>query len=179
MLTKSLVLILICLLLITDVELIALSDAAIQSITGAVIATVSAISTVLLAVLAYMTAKNTKAIKETKQAVEISGERAITATEDASKAATKVKETLEQNTAEVAQIASDRADVVNDKLEAIVKTGDITHRLVNSQMETQLRMVAELSRSKANNTKDKADLRAAEIAEKALAEHIKGQSQLR
>lgn len=56
------------------------------------------------------------------------------------------------------------------------KTGEKTHTLVNSNFGAQLKLGAELSRWKANQTGKAEHLEAADIAEKLLQEHEKKQS---
>jgi len=64
----------------------------------------------------------------------------------------------------------------DEKLTSIAKTGRDTHTLVNSNMGVQLRLNAELSRWKANETKLQIDKDAADLAEKLLDEHLAKQA---
>lgn len=57
------------------------------------------------------------------------------------------------------------------KVQNISKSAKATHILVNSNYGIQLRLGSELSRWKANKTKNQADLKAADAAEKLLREH--------
>jgi hypothetical protein len=62
------------------------------------------------------------------------------------------------------------------KTEEIAKTGEATHMLVNSARGDLLQLHATTARAKADITKDKADLRVADDAEKTLAEHKQRQA---
>ncbi len=77
---------------------------------------------------------------------------------------------------EIANILVEGKKVTNDKLDALAVVADVTHGLVNSGYAKQLEMVAELSRWKATQTKDPVHVRAAEDAERALAEHLAKQN---
>lgn len=83
-----------------------------------------------------------------------------------------VAATLKQNT----ELIKENADAVADKLEDIEDTSDKTHALVNSGHGLVLKTNAELSRWKANQTKNPKDVEAADKAEKVLADHDKKQS---
>lgn len=60
----------------------------------------------------------------------------------------------------------------DQKLDDLTKTGESTHTLVNSAMQAALKITAETARSKADVTDDPADVKAAEIAEQTLEDHI-------
>lgn len=57
------------------------------------------------------------------------------------------------------------------KLNSLVKVADDTHTLVNNNMAIQLRLNAELSKWKADQTKKVEDIEAATMAEKLYTEH--------
>lgn len=57
------------------------------------------------------------------------------------------------------------------KVQTISKSTDAVHVLVNSNMGAQLKLGAELSRWKAVQTGEPADLKAADAAENLLKEH--------
>lgn len=59
----------------------------------------------------------------------------------------------------------------SNKLEAIAKVSEATHTLVNSNMGAQLKLTAVATRRLAALTNDQADLDAADLADKLLAEH--------
>src|SRR5678815_2998734 len=81
-----------------------------------------------------------------------------------------------------AQVEKVRVDLVRQnaettgKMDEIARVGVDTHTLVNSNMGVQLKLNAALSRRMANITKSNEDIQAAELAEIALAEHIKKQA---
>lgn len=82
---------------------------------------------------------------------------------EARKAAAKVegvKQTLERNTVEQ-----------TTKLDQIAAVGEQTHRLCNSAMQAQKKLLAETARAKADITHDRVDVTAADLAERAYAEH--------
>lgn len=60
---------------------------------------------------------------------------------------------------------------IGRKLNAIAKTGDKTHTLVNSQMGGVLTLVDELSRWKAGREPTPENIKAAELAARMLKEH--------
>lgn len=57
------------------------------------------------------------------------------------------------------------------KLDVITKTGDAVHTLVNSNFGVQLNIAAIALRRVADLTKEPSDIKAANIADKALADH--------
>lgn len=61
------------------------------------------------------------------------------------------------------------------KLREVQQLGEETHELVNSGSLVQLKLNAELSHWKAKQTGDPEDIRAAETADKLVAEHIEKQ----
>jgi DNA-binding ferritin-like protein len=73
------------------------------------------------------------------------------------------------------QEAADKVEHVKTALKesdvAVTAKLNTIHGLVNSAMKVQLKLVAELSRWKANETKNAGDMAAADLAEKMLREH--------
>lgn len=63
------------------------------------------------------------------------------------------------------------ADEVKEKLEVVAKTNDKIHTLVNSAMTTALRTAAIALRRVADMTQKEGDVKAADMADKLLAEH--------
>lgn len=61
--------------------------------------------------------------------------------------------------------------------EGLQKVAATTHRLVNHAMTIELKANAELSRWKADQTRDAGDIKMAEAAEHKYAEHLRQQSQ--
>ena len=104
--------------------------------------------------------KATKVIEEVNDFKKLQIEQA----DAAAIRAEQVKKTLEIST---------RLTV--DKLANLTKVSKSTHSFVNSLMGEQLKQTAELSRWKANNTKLKVDIKAAENAERLLKEHMEAQ----
>jgi hypothetical protein len=64
----------------------------------------------------------------------------------------------------------------SEKLNAVTETNEKIHTLVNSNMGVQLEISAVFARRIAIMTKDPEDLRAADLAERYLAEHQAKQS---
>lgn len=62
------------------------------------------------------------------------------------------------------------------RLSQVVKTGEATHILVNSNFGTQLKLNAVLSRRLADITEKQIDIEAAETAERLLRDHEAKQS---
>lgn len=122
------------------------------------------IGAVVTVSLAYMAQRNQTAILETgaKAAVKVEEVKAtVKATEEKQeRAATEVKDALEKST------TSQEA-----KTDAILKTGEDVHTLVNSSFGALLKRHAESSRGKANLSKLRADIIEAELAEQMLREH--------
>jgi len=74
----------------------------------------------------------------------------------------------------VSQVASDlehSTTATDKKLDALAIVAEATHTLVNSNMAVQLKLTAELSRWKADQTNDPEHILAAEHAERLLKEH--------
>jgi hypothetical protein len=107
------------------------------------------LGTALSAVIAYLIARLTRG--QTAAAVEVRA---------AAVEVRQVKRTLDQTTAVQSRQLGDLADVAA-----------ATHVLVNNNMAVQLKLNAELSRWKAEQTRDPADARAAEAAERLYREH--------
>src|SRR5690242_17714740 len=91
---------------------------------------------------------------------------------DAAKKAEKVKVALEQNQGMIAEhLAKTKEDlkadqaVINDKLDSVVATGEITHTLVNNRMGAVLKTLAEMARQLATLTGKPSDAAAANAAE--------------
>ena len=80
---------------------------------------------------------------------------------------TQVKRTLEATTAKQEQAAISQ----DSKLDAIARVGEKTHDLCNSAMLAEKRLVAEVTRAKADLTHDPVDIAAAERAEEMYQEH--------
>lgn len=68
-------------------------------------------------------------------------------------------------------IAAWRINAAEIRLTEVQRVGVDTHTLVNSNMHVQLKLNAELTRWKANQTGDEADERAAQTAQRMLSEH--------
>lgn len=91
--------------------------------------------------------------------------------EVAAKAVGEVKETLEHVTDAAADDMADIKSSMKKVGDSESKKLDAIHTLVNSSFGAQLRLHAETARAKANITRDRADVVAAEMAEKLLREH--------
>ena len=88
--------------------------------------------------------------------------------------ANKQNKKLEEAAEKVKEVKSDlkiSSDKQDEKMIVLSKVADATHILVNNNMAIQLKLNAELSRWKANETKNKADIQAADRAEQSLKEH--------
>lgn len=77
---------------------------------------------------------------------------------------------------EVKQILDTTTVTAAGKMEALEKVAGATHTLVNSNMGVQLKLNAVVSRRLADMTKEPADMVAAELADKLLAEHVSKQA---
>jgi Xaa-Pro aminopeptidase len=86
----------------------------------------------------------------------------------ASKAADKAAVQAE----EVKETLADSLTKTTDTLRQIKTTGEITHQLVNGSLTAQMKLTAVALRRVADVTKDPDDVTAADLAEKAMAEHI-------
>ena len=82
---------------------------------------------------------------------------------NARKAAVKVEE--------VKEVLADTTEKNVERLNEIAKVGVETHTLVNGAMSAQLRLTATFARELATSRGLPADVKAAELAEKALEEH--------
>ena len=119
----------------------------------------AAIAGFVTLVLAYMS-------QRTKAAVDV-------AASDAAKKVKDVKNTLDTVTAE----RDEHAEKQDKKLEDIAKVGTAVHALVNSAMGAQLKIGALALRRVADDHKGNPDDQAAaDVAEKALKDHIAGQA---
>jgi len=105
-------------------------------------------------VLAYIGTRTNKAVREVKDMAQ-----------DAAEKTEEVKTTLEE--------ANKEARV---HMAEIQKTGIDTHTLVNHNMSIQLKLNLELSRWKAQQTKDIVDINAANLAEAMYKAHIAKQA---
>jgi len=88
--------------------------------------------------------------------------------------ANKQNKKLEEAAEKVKEVKSDlkiSSDKQDEKMIVLSKVADATHILVNNNMAIQLKLNAELSRWKANETKNEADIQAADRAEQSLKEH--------
>jgi len=86
----------------------------------------------------------------------------------------EVKDQAEQAAEQVKEVKTaleETTSATSEKLDKIAETSDKTHTLVNSNMGVQLKLNAELSRWKADQTKDKSDEAAAIQAEHMFREH--------
>lgn len=63
-------------------------------------------------------------------------------------------------------------------IKEVIRTGDAVHTLVNSAMTQQLKIAAVALKRVADLTKDEGDIKASEIAIKALGEHERKQQQV-
>ncbi len=99
---------------------------------------------------------------ETNRRVSIEAARSL---RHAAVEVTEVKQTLATNTSGVI-----------DRLDEIAKTGEATHKLVNSAMQEQLRLHAETARNLARSVPSAANEEAANKAAQLLAEHKKKQA---
>ncbi len=86
----------------------------------------------------------------------------------------KVKQTLAKTNA----VNEIKMDSLTHKVDSTQKTGEAVHLLVNSAMAAALKTAAVALRRIADDKKDDADIKAAESAEMALAEHIKKQKKV-
>jgi hypothetical protein len=120
---------------------------------------------VALAVMAYLTIKQNAAIA-------LNAEMANRNAAAASTAARMVERTLAATTVEV-QAAQDDT---RNQLAALTIVTDATHKLVNKEHGASLLLVAQLSKEKADRTKDPVDIDAAKRAERMLIEHDKQQA---
>jgi type II secretory pathway pseudopilin PulG len=82
----------------------------------------------------------------------------------------------EQKAEHVAEVAAETAQTTQEQNAQILKTTDKVHVLVNSQMGQQLMMYAITARTLANLTKDPEHIKAADEADKKLAQHQLRQS---
>lgn len=78
----------------------------------------------------------------------------------------------------VKQTLATTTNVTNGKLDGLKKTTDETKHLVNSDSLVTLKLLAEVSRWKATQTKDPDHLKAAELAEQNVLDHEKKQAEL-
>jgi len=88
--------------------------------------------------------------------------------------ANKQNKKLEEAAEKVKEVKNDlklSSDKQDEKMIVLSKVADATHILVNNNMGIQLKLNAELSRWKANETKNEADIKAADRAEQSLKEH--------
>jgi acyl-CoA reductase-like NAD-dependent aldehyde dehydrogenase len=130
--------------------------------------TIGLISQIVLQVLAKIeAAKKAKVDAEVARQAKADAEKAQNAAASAALEALKAKTQV----AEVAQTLSDTHSATSDKLDDLAKVTDTIHTLTNNAMGVQLRLNADLSRWKANETKDPADVRAADLAAMLLNEH--------
>lgn len=140
---------------------------------------IPAITTAVLTVVAMINA-NRKA-KEDARAAEAKAQADRVAAEkaeaDRRATASKVEDVKRALVATNTQSAQERQDILDHVME-VKKTGDTTHALVNAAMTAQLKNVAVLSRWKADQTRDPEDVKAADLAEKAHAEHESKQEAL-
>jgi hypothetical protein len=92
----------------------------------------------------------------------------------AREAAVKVEQVAEK--VDIATVAMEASQKMGDaKLEEIASVGRSTHRLCNSAMMEQKRMLAETSRAKADMTNDPIDVAAADLAEQSYKKHCEQQ----
>jgi hypothetical protein len=103
--------------------------------------------------------------RDTKKAVKEAGDEA-TASADAARVRTE----------EVRRVLSTTTQATGEKLDGLAKVAKDTHTLVNNNMGVQLRLNAELSRWKADQTKHPEDAAAADAAERLYAEHVAKQA---
>lgn len=136
------------------------------------------------------------AAKDVKQTLALSDERADKqlkvvagkADEQAKVTAAKLDEVTNRVEDSVAQAASKAEEVRKNletinaahtvQLDAIARTGEETHALVNSAMGEQKRLLAITARAKSDITNDPIDIAAATAAEEAYNKHIARQEQL-
>jgi hypothetical protein len=138
--------------------LFAVSDIVWQAVIGAVVTIV----------LAWMQRQTQIAVAQTGKKTQ------ETVTETATAAAEKVAEVkvhLETVTAK----NEEKAAVVEQKIDEIAKVGKISHDLANSAMASQKRMMADVSKAKADESGSPTDRALADAAETAYQAHIAGQ----
>lgn len=121
------------------------------------------ICTALLGLLQQMRVEYARD-KDAKEAKEL----AKTTADKLDKAAEKVEE--------VKQTLTATTSTQDAKLDEMSKVGTATHALVNSNMGTALKLNSVVSRRLADLTKDTADITAADLADKLLAEHVAKQA---
>ncbi len=141
--------------------LFAVSDVVWQAaIGGAVTIVLSVVSGIGTVVLYRMQINAAKKVDKVAADLEIK-------TANTNKKLENVKTTLEDNTA-----------ATDEKLANLAKVAEATHTLVNSAMGRALALTAETARAKAQITCDRADLIAADLAEKMLKEHMAKQAKV-
>ncbi len=91
-------------------------------------------------------------------------EKAIIASTDAA------QETADKAAVKVDEVAAVNAEQ-SDMLSNLTKTTDATYKLANSHTRASLKLIADLSRWKANQTRDASDAKEADNAERVLREH--------
>jgi hypothetical protein len=100
------------------------------------------------------------------------------AAERAEVAVTKVAE-VAVKAQEVKKTLSESTEAITGKLDGIAKVGEATHILVNNNMAIQLRISAAALRRIARSPEASPDDQtAAQLAEEALAEHLRKQKEL-
>ncbi len=135
-----------------------------------------------LSIIALFQFKTAKAVREGSQEQQLA---AFKAREDTKVVATKVKEVADiaAVTAENTIAQKGLTAAINDKLIDVItiskasqSIGIDTHTLVNSNMGVQLELTAAVSKRIASMTKDPEDIKASQLADVKLKDHIEKQA---
>ena len=116
---------------------------------------------VMTAVLGYFQTQTRDAVDKKGEEAAVAAEQARSKAAEAATAVRQVKTTLS---------AANKSQ--DTKLDNIATTTDASHMLLNGNMETQLKLNAVAMRRIAQLTNNPVDAEAAELAEKALADHL-------
>ncbi len=102
--------------------------------------------------------------------------QAASKVEEVKRAAVESASVVAMNVEQVKQTVAASTAAADHKLDLITKTTNDTHTLVNNNMGVQLRLNADLSRWKADQSGDPQAIEAAVIARKAYDDHMLKQS---
>lgn len=168
-----------------------MSDIVAQALIAAVSAIVLAFVTALFQLMTQraIRAQGEKAAEKVEEVKRTLATTTANTDEKIAEAAVKVEEVKRvlfvatASTAEKIAAAAAQTIGVGDKVDGLTgvvlevkETGDVTHALVNSSFVINLRVASVALRRVADLTKDQADQRAAEVAEKAYREHEERQA---
>ncbi len=148
-----------------------MSDKEITVIGGIITAFIGLLGTAISGYIAYKMAQLTAGQKETAKLLhetEITTYKKLDDTVDLLKASDR------KTDGRLEEIRKIEANTTN-KLDKIARVSDAVHGLVNSAMTEQKRLLAVSTRSKAEITKDPADVQEAEAAEQSYKDHVSQQ----